>query len=815
MAQKTSETSSTKRHYEPKAVEEKWRALWKEKNIYKFDPKIGKIFSINTPPPYPSGDFHAGNFLNWCYFDFVARYKRMNKFAVHFPQGWDVHGLPVEAKVEQWKGKKSSEVSRQTWVQWCNEWTGKHITSMKDMMHIMGASIDWGLEYKTSDPEYIKMIQLSFLMQLEKGYAYRGKHPVNWCTNCRTAISDAEVEYQERNTHLYDIIFNLAGKGEIIIATTRPELLPACVGISVHPDDERYKEIVGRKAIVPIFMQEVEIFASDAVDQSFGSGIVQVCSFGDKQDVDWILKHRLPIIDAIDGTGKMMPVAKEFKDMDSLDARWKILKELETTKHLLGKKKLNQRYGACWRCKKPIEILNKEQWFIRATQFKEKLIEETKKCHWRPDHMKIHQIQWAETMKWDWCVSRQKTYGTPIPIWYCDNCNEILPADEKDLPVSPTEKEKICPKCEKKARGEKDQFDTWMDSSMTNYWHAGWPKKGWEKMIPASIQPNGYDIIRTWDYYLMLRSLMLSDKPPYENILINGMTLGEDGKKMSKSLGNYVTMNEIFEKSYADAARYWIARSTVGNDVPFSWKEVTHGERFFIKIFNICQFFERDFLNIMEEKNLSHPDELIPDPTKLQIVDKWILSKLEKLIQKTTEDFECYNFNIGEIESFLWHEFADYYLEMIKYRIFNNINKESAIWTIYKIISTTARLMAPFAPYITEDIYQTYLKKYEEVESIHIADWPGVDENLINPEAEKIGGLAKEIIATVRQFKTENKLAMNAPLKELLIENNDITDVIDDLKGTLKVENVSIGKMDDTKDALFTEKSRIAIKILK
>jgi len=813
---KKSSDKPTPNRYDPKAAEEKWRVFWRDNNIYKYDPMAGKTFTINTPPPYPSGDFHAGNFLNWCYFDFVARYKRMRGFAVHFPQGWDVHGLPIEAKVEQWKGKKSSEVPRNTWVTWCNDWTGQHIERMKNMMNVFGMSINWAFEYRTSDPEYIKMIQLSFLMLLEKGYAYRGKHPVNWCTNCRTAISDAEVEYQERVTGFYDLKFQLAGGGEIVIATTRPELLPACVGIAVHPDDDRYQDIINRRAVVPLFGQEVEIFASDAVDPKFGSGIVMICSFGDKQDVDWILKHGLPVIDAIDGNGKMTEAAGKHQGIDSIDARWQILSDLEKEGFLLEKKKLNQRFGSCWRCKKPIEILNKEQWFVRATQMKERLIEETKKCSWWPDYAKIHQIQWADSMKWDWCVSRQKVYGTPIPVWYCDDCNEIIPAEEKDLPVVPQEKEKKCTKCGKKARGEKDQFDTWMDSSMTNYWHAGWPKKGWENLIPASLQPNGIDIIRTWDYYLMLRSLMISGKPSYQNVMINGMTLGEDGRKMSKSIGNYVNMSDVSKETYADAARYWIARSTVGSDVPFSWKEIKHGERFFTKIFNMCQFFNLGFEKAMEGRE--NPDELIGANLKnLQQTDRWILTKLQKLIQKATDDFEKYSFNILDAETFLWHEFADYYLEMIKHRTYNedDATRAAAIWTSYKVLSTAMRLIAPFAPYITEEIYQNYFKKYEEAESIHSAKWPEADEDLTDNDAEHIGDLAKEIVAAVRQFKTENKMSMNAVLNELIIENDEVEPVLDDLKGTLKISTIKTGHLEGEKDIIYTEKSKIGLKIVK
>ncbi|MBI5061188.1 MAG: valine--tRNA ligase [Candidatus Aenigmarchaeota archaeon] len=816
-----------RRGYDAAAASKKWQSAWEKENIYAFNPKKGRIFSIDTPPPYPSGDFHMGNVLNWCYFDFAARYKRMQGFNVHFPQGWDVHGLPTESRVEQWKKKKSSEVPASQWVEWCNQWTNEHIKEMKAMIKALGISCDWSLEYRTSDPLYVKMVQLSFLQLAEKGLAYRGKHPINWCPSCRTAIADAEVEHKERDTKLYHIKFMLSGasahsdaerrhatapidsgEGEIMIATTRPELLSACVGIAVHPEDERYKEIAGRRAIVPIFGQEVDIFTSPAVEREFGTGIVMICSFGDKQDVAWIMRHQLPIIEAIDERGNMTEAAGRFVGMTTTNAKREILTELSKKGHLLEEQTLKQNVGVCWRCKTIIEILNKEQWFLRATQLTNEVVEETNKVKWYPDHMKIRQIQWAKSMDWDWVVSRQKVYGTPIPVWYCRKCNNIIFPEEDELPVDPSAKKKECMRCKTIAVGEKDRFDTWIDSSMTTYWHAGWPDRslhadsaaGWEKMIPADLQPNGTDIIRTWDYYLMLRSLMLTGKPAYKSVLINGMVLGEDGRKMSKSLGNYVTAKDALEENSIDAIRYWVTRGAVGSDLPFSWKDIQHGEKLFNKIYNIAQFCS---LHLSEKPKIS--------PNDLEMIDLWILTKLQKLIKNCTEMMENYQFSetVNAMENFIWHEFADYYLEIVKHRLYGDEKKASAQFCLYTCMLNSLKLLSPFAPHITEEVYQSLFKEHEKAESIHTQAWPQPDENLLNEEAEKLGEIANDVIATLRQWKMSKKMPLNAPLRLVTIENEDLAPLVDDIKGTLKIENLKIGRASH----LTTEVFKIAIDV--
>lgn len=790
--------------YDPKEVEPRIQKFWEERKIFAFDRNSRKqVFSIDTPPPYPSGEFHMGNMLNWSYIDFIARYRRMHGFNVQFPQGFDVHGLPTEVKVEQKFNIKSSEVPRKEWIKMCEEWTNNNIVGIKQMMNRFGFSIDWSQEYKTSDASYMKTVQQSFLDLREKGLLYRGKHPINFCTRCETAIADAEVEYASRQTKLNFIKFNLAGEGNVIIATTRPEMLHACVGMAANPEDERYKNIIGRKAVVPIFGQEVEIFSSKDVDLSFGTGIVMICTFGDKQDVEWSMKHKLPIIDAIDRKGNIINAGK-YSGLSIAEGRKRVLEDLKKIGVLFEQKDLEQNVGLCWRCKHVVEIINMEQWFVAVTKLRNKVIEETKKAKWIPEYMAIRQANWTESMTWDWVISRQKVYGTPIPVWYC-KCGNIMFADAKELPVDTAEKEKRCEKCGSKATGEKDTMDTWMDSSVTIAYHAGWPDKFDKRLYPADVQPNGTDIIRTWDYYLMARHLALFGSSPYKTVVVNGMVMGEDGRKMSKSLGNYVTAREALEKSSADTLRFWAASGgSTGNDIPFSWKDIDHAQKFTTKLWNIFNFCRMNAgAGKVQKKN------------ERTIIDKWITSRLCKTISAATKSMDEYQFNMAltEIENFVWHEIADNYLEMIKYRLYDKDDKtrHAAMKTLYDCLYVSIKLLTPFMPFVTEEIYQKFFK--EKDVSIHISKWPEFDEKLIDEKAEEIGELAKQIISALRQYKSSRKLALNTELKKIIIDcdkemQEKLKQVEPDIKGTMKVKEIGYGKADEIS---VSEKIRINV----
>ncbi|MBN2095599.1 MAG: valine--tRNA ligase [Candidatus Aenigmarchaeota archaeon] len=737
---------------------------WEKLEVSNFKNK-GEKYVIDSPPPYPSGELHLGNTLNWTWMDAIARFQRMSGKDVFFAQGWDVHGMPTEVKVEMAFGKKAHEVERTLWRKMCRDWSEKNISGMKEMIIKLGSSIDWSSEFRTSDPNYIKHVQKSFLDLQKKGYIYQAKHPVNFCTTCSTAISDAEVEYAERATKISYIIFEAEGGEKVEIATTRPELMASCVAVAVNPEDR--PELVGKKIKVPIFGRQVKIIASKEVDPKFGTGVVMICAFGDKQDVEWILSNNLPIIESIDEEGKM--VVEPYKGLTTAEAKEKILADLKEKGLVTKIEPLQQKVGTCWRCHKPIEILSREQWFVAATKFKDKVIEETKKVNWIPDYMQHRQIDWTNNMNWDWCISRKKVYGTPIPVWYCPRCGELYLPKAEELPVDPaTDTREIKCKCGSLMRGETNTLDTWMDSSVTIAYICSL-KGEFDKMYPADLQPNGSDIIRTWDYYLMLRHLMWLGKRPYENCLINGMVLGADGKKMSKSLGNYVTAKELLEKYPVDAVRYWTYLATPGSNIIYSEDQIKRGEYLLIKLWNSARFCSQ-----MMEKT---------ENPKLMPVDLWILSRLKETNERVKKHLEDYEISKAmlETEQFFVSEFCDYYLEFIKYRIYQDMDAAGAKSTLYTVLLSVIEMLAPFFPYITDSIYSELFSEKEEEDSIHQRRFPSIE--VFDEESLKTGEALKKAISEVRKWKISKQVSLG---KE--VEMVEVSLPKEDLERIKKIE---------------------------
>jgi valyl-tRNA synthetase len=744
------------KEYRAKEVEEKWLKLWKDE-MYYFDWNSKKPhYIIDTPPPYPTGSFHLGNALNWCYIDFIARYKRMKGYEVMFPQGWDCHGLPTEVKVEEIHGISKNDVPREEFRKLCVEFTLKNIEKMKNTMKRLGFSIDWSKEYITMFPEYYAKTQLSFVRMYKMGLIYKDYHPVVFCPRCQTTIALAEIEYRKGKTKLNYIKFG----DDVIIATTRPELIPACVAIAVHPDDDRYKHLVGRKVEVPLFGYEVPIIEDEDVDPEFGTGVVMICTFGDKQDVRWWKKHNLPLRAVLNKDGRLNELAGEYKGLTTKEARERILEDLAKEGRLLKQEEIDQNVGVCWRCKTPVEIIAEDQWFVKVE--KEKIIENAKKIKWVPEHMLQRLIDWVESMEWDWVISRQRIFATPIPVWYCKNCGEIIVAKEEWLPVDPTKDmpKEPCPKCgSKDFEGETDVLDTWMDSSITPLMICGWPNL---KEYPTHLRPQGHDIIRTWAFYTILRSLALVGEIPWSEIVINGMVLGEDGRKMSKSLGNVISPEEIIESYGADALRQWAASGVVGEDVAFSWKEIKSAYRFEQKFWSILRFVT---MHLKEKPKLK---------PKLRDADKWILSKLMKLVKEVDDHMENYRFDMAlkAIRSFTWYEFADNYLEIVKNRLYSGSEEEKipARFTLYKVMNVLTRLLAPITPFLAEECWQRLHEAIgEKVESVHLQSYPEVEEEFIDEDAEKRGELIKEIVVAVRRFKHDRGMALNAPLKAVKV----------------------------------------------
>jgi len=784
--------------YDPLKAEPKWQKKWEELGINNFDREDTSrpTYVIDTPPPYPSGEFHTGTALNWTYFDIVARYKRMRGFNTLFPQGWDCHGLPTEVQVEKRYGIKKGDLPAEKFRELCVKLTEENIAHMKGEMNSLGFSMDWSTEYRTMDPSYYSKTQLSFVQLYKKGLIYRGEHPVNWCPRCETAIADAEVEYGDRETTLSYIKFKLSDGGFITIATTRPEFLPACVIVAVNPDDERHRGLVGKKVEVPPFNQVVEVIQDPDVDPEFGTGVVMVCTFGDKTDVRWVKLHKLPIVRLLDEKGRMTSAAREYAGMTVEDSKKKIIEDLKKAGLVEKQEKLSQSVGVCWRCKTPVEILSKPQWFMRVLAMKDKVLEEAKKVRWVPDHMLTRFTDWTKSMDWDWVISRQRIFATPIPVWYCSNCKEPIVAEEKQLPVTPTKDKPLvekCPKCgNQNFEPEHDVFDTWMDSSITIAAHAGWPDLD-RRLFPADLQPNGTDIIRTWDYYLMVRHLALLGEAPYRAVMINGMVLGTDGRAMHKSLGNYVNSTKAREKYGADALRQWAAiGASTGADVPFSWKDVEFGHRFMRKFWNAARF---------AIPHLAGAGELRPEGLGFRPVDLWILSRLNKLVKQVTAWLDDFQFNraLGEVQNFIWHEFCDMYIEEIKHRLYgNDPSVDAARFVLYKVILTATKLLAPFTPYFAEEVYQAYFAGDFTHNSVHVSEWPLAEERFIDEGAEELGTITNALVSAIRQFKSGRKMALSQEIPEVEIYTSDaklaekLRKVSDDVAKTTRAKKTQI-----------------------
>ncbi len=798
--------------YDALVEEPRLHEFWERTRLYSFDADdIDKpSYSIDTPPPYPSGDFHVGNALNWSYFDFAARYRRMKGFNVHFPQGWDCHGLPTEVRAEKTHKIRKNDVPPAEFVRMCRELTEEYISRMKQTIVRLGISTDWKLEYRTMDPSYYKLTQLSFIRLYNTGHLYRGEHPVNWCPRCETAIAEAEVEHQERHSVLFYMVFGQDDR-KLEVASTRPELLPACVAILVHPDDPRFKPIVGKKATVPLFNQVVPILEDPDVDSSFGTGAVMVCTFGDKMDVKWQNKYKLPLIRAITENGRLAVEDPRFKGLRTEEARKRIAELLTGQGKITKTEPQTQSVGVCWRCKTPVEIISRPQWFMKTRDMTEDVVEKAAKLRWVPEYARTRLNDWARSLDWDWVISRQRIFATPIPVWYCKDCARIILPDENKLPVDPRQDSppiKKCPKCSSSSlTGDNDVLDTWMDSSITSAIHAGWPRQDdwFTKLFPASLQPNGLDIIRTWDYYLLVRSLAMFGKPPYETLLINGMVRGTDGRMMHKSYGNFVEADEAMNRYGADPLRQWAASGgSTGSDIPFRWTELDHGKKFLTKLWNIARFVLTSTPVIPESREM---DELL-------LLDKWLLGAVQDLVKQTTEHFENFEFNLAleAVRDFTWHTLADDYLEAVKYRLAPEANiddKKSAQFSLYETLVTICKLLAPICPHITEAIYQQVPKSNTMAQSIHKSEWPTAETSRFDESIAKQGRALLEVIALSRRKKADSGLSLKTPIRALEIYTNPeqltvLRENEEVILRTLKAEKLILAEARDFRIEIFT-----------
>jgi len=765
--------------YNPQEVEEKIRKFWDKGKIFKFDPKRkGDVYSIDTPPPTVSGKMHIGHAFSYSQQDFIARFQRM-KGNVFYPFGTDDNGLPTERLIEKLKNVKSKKMSRVDFIKLCLK-TLKEITPefIQDWKNL-GISADYDIYYSTIDENSRKISQKSFIELFKKGIVYQKEFPTIWCPECQTSIAQAELEDKDSESVFSTLKFSVDSK-DLLIATTRPELLPACVLVFVNPKDKRYKSLIGKKAKVPLFEHEVPIIADESAEIDKGTGVLMVCSYGDKYDAEAINKHNIEpkLILEKDGTLNF----GNYKGMKIKEARKKILEDLDKKGLIKEQKKINHVVNVHDKCGGNIEFITTEQWFIKVLDKKKKLIEQGKNIEWYPKFMFKRYENWVNGLEWDWSISRDRHFGIPIPVWYCEKCNEVILPEEKELPIDPLATKKNC-KCGGKGIPEEKVLDTWATSSLTPQIASS--VSGNKVKIPFSLRPQAHDIIRTWAFYTIVKSLYHEDKLPWKNVMVSGFVTLK-GEKMSKSKGNVIDPKKVLEEYGSDVLRFAAAGSKLGNDADYQEQDLIAGKKFITKLWNATKFV---FMNLEDFKGNK--------PSKLEQIDELFLERLQKLVNEVTVYFENYEYSKARdsLEKFFWHDFADNYIEIVKTRVYQNKKgKESAQYVLYKSLLAILKLIAPITPFITEEIYQTYFKKTEKDKSIHISEWPKSDGGENKPDESL--NLFYEILGKIRQEKTNAKKAMNSEISITLSKEDykGIEKMLEDLKDVMNIKEIKTGR---------------------
>jgi len=790
----TTKEKPKKKGYDFNEVENKWVEFWEKNNIYKFDTNSEKpVFSIDTPPPTISGRLHMGHAFGDSQQDFFARYKRMQGFNVLNPFGTDNNGLPTLKLVEKEKKVKSSEMSREKFIELCDKTIHDEFIPMfvRDSKRL-GISADRNIFYSTIDRRSRRISQQSFIDLYKMKREYRTDSPALWCPSCQTTIAQVELESKDCDTYFNDIIFKVDEK-DLVIATTRPELLPACVSLFINPKDKRVKKLIGKKAKVPLFDFEVPILADPKADSEKGSGVVMCCTFGDQTDMEWQKEHQLPIKTAIAKNGTMTKIAKNYEGMKIEEARKKIIKDLKEANLLTNQTKISHAVNVCERCQTPIEFVSNKQWFVKYLDLKDNMIKWGNQIKWFPEFMKVRYENWVNGLKWDWCISRQIPFGIPFPVWYCQDCDEIILAKEKDLPVDPTEDKapiEKCPKCScKEFIPERDIMNTWATSALTPTIIKDILKgtKVHKKIEnkPMSIRRNSHDIITFWDFNSIVKSQLHYKMNPWDELFINGWMLGRDGKKMSKSRGNGISPIETLEKYGADVLRYLSAYSKQGEDLKFPEQELIAGKKLVNKLVNATKFV---FMNL--------EDYDFKKPTKLKKIDQQFLNKLQTVVNTCTIEFNKYEYSKVKMATaeFFWKDFCDNYLEIVKNRVYqgSGTSKKSAQYTLYKSLLTIIKLAAPIMPFVTEEIYQTYYRKQEGDKTIHLSKWPKKEKEEKYEELK----LFYKILSKIRQEKSNAKKSMKVEIKVTLTKEDieKLQHMTEDLKNVTTATELKTGK---------------------
>ena len=740
----------------------------------------------------------------------------MKGLNVLYPVGWDEHGFPTEIETEKKYGRN---LPREEFYKRCVEVSEANKNDMKKWMLRLGATFDESLEYRTTDKEYVRKVQLSLLMMHDKGMLYRGEHPIEWCVRCGSGISREQAEEKERETLLNYVDFTVANGGNgrkqtITIATTRPELMHAAVALAVNPADKRYSKFIGKKAEVPIFGTRVDIIGDELVDAEFGTGAEMVCTFGDKRDINLYYKHKLNLIQAIDAKG-ILTNAQKFDGHHVSKAREEVIAELKKEGLLKKQEKIKQVVKVHDRCQTPIELISTVQWFLKIKDYANEIKQTAAAVRWIPEFTRQRLDDWANFIEWDWAITRNRVFGTPMPFWYCEKCNYILPPKAEDLPLDSMAKKPYkekCQKCGGRMVGTKETLDGWVDTSITPMVISGWPDdaKFYKRAFPSTMRIQGTDIIRTWAFYTIYRTWALTGNKPWEKILAHGMILGEDGREMHKSWGNGIYPEELMKKYPTDAIRLWVALSGgIGKDKPFSYAEMDYARSFVIKLKNTA-----NFLQLALKEGGGAPKE---EPHKyLNVFDIWILNRMNDVVREVREAYDSFLLNeaMSKAINFYWHEFADYYIENVKHRVYSKEKKDAktksaALFTLKYVLDTSLALFAPVIPFAAEEANALFSKKsIFEAKMPEYADIGADGSYVINglvqkspvvEDASNIGTFLNLIIAEARKEKAKNRIALNHEITSININVPEeyisaVLDSQDELKNILKAKEITVKK---------------------
>lgn len=756
------ELSST---YDPRQVEQKWYQVWERQNYFHADvDKDKQPFCIVMPPPNVTGSLHLGHAMDNTLQDILIRWRRMQNFNTLWVPGTDHAGIATQVRVEEQLAKEGvakHDLGREKFLERVWDWKHQYGNRITSQLRLLGASCDWDRERFTMDDGCSRAVREVFVRLYNKGLIYRGNYIINWCPKCNTTISDIEVEHQETVGNLWHLKYPLAdGSGHVVVATTRPETMLGDTAVAVHPDDERYKKLIGKKVILPILNRELPIVADEYVDPEFGSGAVKITPAHDPNDFELALRHDLPQVVVIDKDARMTKEAGPYQGLDRYECRKKIVQDLEEQGFLLETETHRHAVGHCYRCDTVIEPLVSRQWFVKMKPLAQPAIEAVKqgKTRFVPERFTKIYLGWLENIR-DWCISRQLWWGHRIPVWYCQECGEIICSTE-----DPAE----CTACgNKRLEQDPDVLDTWFSSALWPFSTLGWPENTPElaHFYPTSVLVTGRDIIFFWVARMIFMSLEFMGQVPFREVFIHGLVLDAQGRKMSKSLGNGVDPIEVIEQYGADTLRFMLVTgNTPGNDLRFHFERLEGTRNFANKIWNASRFV---LMNLGDFQ----PEKVKP---RLTLADKWILSRCNQTVATVTRFMEKYE--LGEaartLYDFIWNEFCDWYIELVKPRLYgkDQESRSTAQYVLSFVLGNTMKLLHPFMPFITEEIWQ-HLP--HERETIMLSPWPESSAELDYPESEQKMELLMNVIRAIRNIRGEMNVAPSRKAEVIIAANSE------------------------------------------